>query len=132
MRYDKFFVHECIFESKSGENTPLGSAYLAAFPEGTRAGIQRLAPALIGRDPTQLNAINDVMDKTLKGHPYIKSAIDMACWDILGKVAQLPVCDLLGGRFGQSFMLYRAISQDTSANMTANVEKYLKEGYRYH
>ena len=36
-----------------------------------------------------------------KGHPYVKSAIDMACWDILGKAAGLPVCTLLGGRYGE-------------------------------
>jgi L-alanine-DL-glutamate epimerase-like enolase superfamily enzyme len=49
------------------------------------------------------------MDNLLKGHPYVKSAIDMACWDILGKVANLPICELLGGRVGDEdgFYLYR-------------------------
>jgi L-alanine-DL-glutamate epimerase-like enolase superfamily enzyme len=70
------------------------------------------------------------MDRNLKGHPYVKSAIDMACWDILGKVANLPVCELLGGRFGDSFRLYRAISQQSAADMAANVEKYMNMGYR--
>lgn len=49
---------------------------------------------------------------------------------ILGKVAGLPVCELLGGRFGESFPLYRAISQGTAEAMAANVEKYIGEGYR--
>jgi len=35
------------------------------------------------------------MDAALKGHPYVKSGIDMACWDILGKVTGQPVCTLL-------------------------------------
>ena len=84
-------------------------------------------------NPTNLSLINNTMDKVLKGHPYCKSAIDMACWDILGKVTGLPVCDLLGGRLGSSegFPLYRAISQDTAANMVANVSKYvLDDKYR--
>lgn len=51
---------------------------------GTRAGIMMLAPHLIGVDATRLNNLNVVMDRALKGHPYVKSAIDMACWDILG------------------------------------------------
>lgn len=51
---------------------------------GTRAGIKMLAPHLIGIDATRLNNLNVVMDRALKGHPYVKSAIDMACWDILG------------------------------------------------
>jgi L-alanine-DL-glutamate epimerase-like enolase superfamily enzyme len=32
------------------------------------------------------------MDALLKGHPYVKSAIDIACWDILGQAAGMPVC----------------------------------------
>ena len=113
-----------------GENTPLGPFYLPAYAEGTRAGIQMLAPSLIGLDATRLNHLNVVMDRALKGHPYVKSAIDMACWDILGKVSGLPVCELLGGRFNLDFKLYRAISQDTAENMANNVEKYINEGYR--
>jgi cis-L-3-hydroxyproline dehydratase len=113
-----------------GENTPLGPFYLPAYAEGTRAGVAKLAPALIGVDATRLNQLNVVMDRTLKGHPYVKSAIDMACWDILGKVSGLPVCELLGGRFNDSFKLYRAISQDTPEGMAKNVEKYVNMGYR--
>lgn len=113
-----------------GENTPLGPFYLPAYAEGTRAGIQMLAPSLIGLDATRLNNLNAVMDRVLKGHPYVKSAIDMACWDILGKVTGLPVCELLGGRFNESFKLYRAISQDTPEGMARNVEMYVNEGYR--
>jgi L-alanine-DL-glutamate epimerase-like enolase superfamily enzyme len=113
-----------------GENTPLGPSYLPAYAQGTRAGIATLGKSLIGLDPTRLHHINTVMDKALKGHPYVKSAIDMACWDILGKVANLPVCELLGGRFNDNFKLYRAISQDTPERMAKNVEDYIHQGYR--
>jgi L-alanine-DL-glutamate epimerase-like enolase superfamily enzyme len=113
-----------------GECTPLGPAYLAAYAEGVRIGISVLAPRLISADPTRLLDINQTMDRNLKGHPYVKSAIDIACWDILGKVANLPVCELMGGRFQDQFRLYRAISQDTPENMATNVEKYVNEGYR--
>ena len=70
------------------------------------------------------------MDVALKGHPYVKSAIDMACWDILGKAAGLPVCTLLGGRYGDAIDLYRAISQESAAKMAAKVAGYRAEGYR--
>jgi L-alanine-DL-glutamate epimerase-like enolase superfamily enzyme len=112
-----------------GECCPLGSAYLPAYAAGVRAGLAELAPHLIGADPTQLGPINQLMDTRLKGHAYVKSAVDMACWDILGQVTEQPVCVLLGGRYGEDFTLYRAISKDTPAAMAAKVSRYRAEGY---
>ncbi len=113
-----------------GEVCPLGPVYLPAYAAGARTGIQELAPQLLGTDPTQLQAINHQMDRVMKGHPYVKSAIDMACWDILGKAAGMPVCTLLGGRYGEDIVLYRAISQRPAAEMAENVAAYRAEGYR--
>ncbi|MDM4018267.1 cis-3-hydroxy-L-proline dehydratase [Roseiconus lacunae] len=113
-----------------GEVCPLGPVYLPAYAAGARAGIEQLAPAIIGANPTELTALNRLMDYTMKGHPYVKSAIDMACWDILGKAAQLPVCSLLGGRYDDDVLLYRAISQRPADEMAANVRSYREEGYR--
>jgi L-alanine-DL-glutamate epimerase-like enolase superfamily enzyme len=113
-----------------GEICPLGPFYLPSYAAGARAGIAELAPDLIGEDPTQLEKLNRRMDTLLKGHPYVKSAIDMACWDVLGKVTGQPVCNLLGGRFGDSVELYRAISQEAPEAMAARVAGYRQEGYR--
>jgi L-alanine-DL-glutamate epimerase-like enolase superfamily enzyme len=113
-----------------GEACPLGPFYLPAYGGGVRAGLEELAPHLIGEDPTQLARLNRRMDAALKGHPYVKSPVDMACWDILGKAAGLPVCTLLGGRYGDDFVLYRAISQESPDDMAARVAGYRAEGYR--
>ncbi len=113
-----------------GEVCPLGPVYLPAYAEGARAGIQVLAPALLGQNPTQLAKLNRHMDATLKGHPYVKSAIDMACWDILGQATGQPVSNLLGGRYGDDFLLYRAISQEAPEAMAGKVAGYRAEGYR--
>lgn len=56
-----------------------------------------LAPVLIGQDPTHIERLTNVMRKTVANNPFTKSAIEMALWDILGKVAGLPVYRLLGG-----------------------------------
>lgn len=112
-----------------GEVCPLGPVYLPAYGAGVRAGLQELAPHLIGQDPRQLLKLNEVMDFALKGHPYVKSGIDIACWDILGKFTGMPVCELLGGRFGEEILLYRAISQLPPEEMAANVAGYREEGY---
>ncbi len=112
-----------------GESCPLGPAYLPAYAEGARTGIKELSRHLIGLDPTALLVVNDRMDAALRGHPYVKSALDVACWDILGKVTGQPVVTLLGGRYGDSFALYRAISQETPEEMARKVALYQSEGY---
>ncbi len=113
-----------------GEVCPLGPFYLPAYAGGVRAGLAELAPHLLGHDPTQLAPLNRLMDAALKGHPYVKSGIDIACWDILGQLTGQPVSDLLGGRYGDDFVLYRAISQQAPDEMAANVAGYRDEGYR--
>jgi L-alanine-DL-glutamate epimerase-like enolase superfamily enzyme len=112
-----------------GEVCPLGPFYLPAYAEGVRTGLREVAPHLIGFDPRELARLNQRMDTALKGHPYVKSGIDIACWDILGKATGLPVCTLLGGRFGESVRLYRAISQQPPDEMARNVAAYREQGY---
>jgi L-alanine-DL-glutamate epimerase-like enolase superfamily enzyme len=113
-----------------GEVCPLGPFYLPAYAKGARTGISELGPHLIGEDPRELGKLNRSMDAALQGHAYVKSAIDMACWDILGKATGQPVCVLLGGRYGEDFVLYRAISQETPEAMARRVAGYRAEGYR--
>ncbi len=112
-----------------GEICPLGPAYLPAYAAGARTGIAEIAPHLLDLDPTQLDVINRSMDRLLRGHPYVKSALDMACWDILGQASGQPISTLLGGRYGDTFPLYRAISQDAPEAMAHSVERYRAEGY---
>ena len=113
-----------------GEVCPLGPFYLPAYAEGVRAGLHELGPHLLGEDPRQLGRVNRTMDAVLKGHPYVKSGIDIACWDILGQATGMPVCELLGGRYGEDIPLYRAISQESPEQMAARVAGYRAEGYR--
>ena len=113
-----------------GEVCPLGPSYLPAYADGVRAGIRELGPHLLGENPLELQKLNSLMDAALKGHPYVKSGIDIACWDILGQVTGQPVCTLLGGRYGDDFGLYRAISQESPEAMAARVASYRAEGYQ--
>jgi L-alanine-DL-glutamate epimerase-like enolase superfamily enzyme len=113
-----------------GEVCPLGPFYLPAYAGGVRAGLAELGPHLLGADPLELAKLNRLMDAALKGHAYVKSGIDMACWDLLGKATGQPVCTLLGGRYGDDFGLYRAISQDTPEAMASRVAGYRAEGYQ--
>lgn len=80
-----------------GETCPFGPNYLEAFARGARAGIGELAPSLLGQDPSQPGVIYASMEHNMLGHPYVKHGIDMACWDILGKLAKQPLYTLFGG-----------------------------------
>jgi L-alanine-DL-glutamate epimerase-like enolase superfamily enzyme len=113
-----------------GEVCPLGPFYLPAYAAGVRAGIAELGPHLVGEDPRELGRLNRRMDAALKGHASVKSGLDMACWDLLGKATGQPVCTLLGGRYGENFGLYRAISQESPEAMASRVAGYRAEGYR--
>ncbi|MEO1192876.1 MAG: cis-3-hydroxy-L-proline dehydratase [Pseudomonadota bacterium] len=112
-----------------GEVCPLGPFYLPAYGPGAREGIKEVGPQLLGQDPRNLDRINAVMDRALLGHPYVKSPLDMACWDLLGQAAGLPLVTLLGGADGEAIDLYRAISQDRPDAMAARVGQYRAEGY---
>src|SRR5436305_5639455 len=113
-----------------GEVCPLGPFYLPAYANGVRAGIAELGPHLLGENPLELAKLNRRMDAALKGHAYVKSGLDVACWDILGQATGQPVCTLLGGRYGDDFVLYRAISQEAPEAMAGRGAGYRDEGYR--
>ncbi len=115
-----------------GEGCPWGVTYLPGFGRGIRAGLEELAPQLIGHDPRVPAQINQMMDVALPGHPYIKAPVDIACWDILGQVAGLPLCDLLGGRHGGPVPIASSVSTGTPEEMLGFVEDFRTQGYRVH
>ncbi|NND01259.1 MAG: mandelate racemase/muconate lactonizing enzyme family protein [Acidimicrobiia bacterium] len=114
-----------------GETTPLGANYLPSYGPGVRAGTVALAPRLLGLDPTLLGALNVVMDRELQGHSYVKSAIDVAAWDILGKSLGVPVHQLLGGRQHESLPMYGSVSQGRPEEMAERAAEFRSKGYEH-
>ena len=92
---------------------------------GARAALELLAPAVLGVDPTNLSAINHAMDSVLMGHNYAKSPVDVACWDIHGKVADMSVTTLLGGLRMAEFPLYKAVPFDVPEVMLREHSKHI-------
>ena len=133
-RLDSTFIRIDTDEGVSGwgEGCPWGHTYLPAHGPGIRAGVETLAPALIGLDPRSLDHVNRVMDVQLPGHPYVKSPIDMACWDILGKVAGLPLWQLMGGETATPVAVNSSISTGTPEQMLALIEIAAAKGYTVH
>ncbi|MEM7318087.1 MAG: mandelate racemase/muconate lactonizing enzyme family protein [Pseudomonadota bacterium] len=115
-----------------GEGCPWGHTYLPAHGPGVRAALHCLAPALIGLDPRSLDHVNRVMDHTLPGHPYAKSPLDIACWDILGQSSDMPLWQLLGGQDGVAVHVNSSISTGTPDQMVALIKRARASGYRTH
>jgi L-alanine-DL-glutamate epimerase-like enolase superfamily enzyme len=115
-----------------GEGCPWGSTYLPAHPRGVRAGIEELAPALIGLNPMGTDMVNRAMDVALPGHPYAKSALDIACWDISAKLAEVPVVDLLGGDSDEPVVVQSSIPTGTPEAMIDSIQRSREAGYRIH
>ncbi len=68
-----------------------------------------LFPAIEGISPFLIANIHDRMDKVVKGNPYAKAAVDMAVYDIAGKILDRPVCELLGGAFRDSIEITHSL-----------------------
>ena len=92
-----------------GEVCPLPH-YLPAYPGGVIPAIEEMAPVLIGADPVGPEALMNKLDAYLQGHPYAKSAIDTALWDLTAQAAGLPLYRLLGGLEQTHMPLYHSIT----------------------
>ena len=115
-----------------GESTPFGTNYIAAHARGAQAGIEDIAPHIMGRDPRQVDRINDAMDEALLGHNHAKSALDLACWDLFGKAVDLPAYTLLGGTTGQRLPVISSIYAGSPEDMRARVADHRAKGYLGH
>lgn len=113
-----------------GESVPWGSNFVAAFARGVRAGIEELAPQLIGHDPRMLARINEVMDAAMTGQGYVKSAIDMACWDLFGRALDTPLYMLFGGMLTPEPWVIGSVPPTIDDELTAKIAALRAEGIR--
>jgi L-alanine-DL-glutamate epimerase-like enolase superfamily enzyme len=108
------------------------------FP-ATRAAIDTLlGPMCVGRDPADITGIHDHLTRVLHGVGrngpalYAVSAIDIALWDIAGKVAGLPLYRLLGGGPRADLPAYASLLRYGAARDVAHyTEQALARGYRH-
>ena len=96
---------------------------------------EHMAPGMLGRNPMQL----EDLWQTLFFLPYYRSGsvhmsaisgIDMALWDIKGKVADLPVYELLGGRARKHLLTYSTASGRDFQEVEDNARKLMARGYK--
>ena len=115
-----------------GEGTPWGHTYVPAHGPGIRAGIETMASFVLGLDPRRVLDVERAMDLALPGHLYAKSPIDMACWDIAGKAAGLPIADLMGGGSRTPRPIASSVGAKTVEETREVIERYRDRGYVAH
>ncbi len=100
------FVRVCTDAGLHG----IGEATMNGFVKTTEAAVHELAHFAVGKDPRQVNAINQALLETIQDaghvHRLAAAAVETACWDILGKSLGAPIWQLLGGSFRQSVLGY--------------------------
>ena len=115
-----------------GEGTPWGHTYVPAHGPGIRAGIETMASFVLGLDPRRVLDVERAMDLALPGHLYAKSPIDMACWDIAGKAAGLPIADLMGGGSRTPRPIASSVGAKTVEETREVIQRYRDRGYVAH
>ena len=89
-----------------------------------------LAPAIIGEDPRDLERLTAKMRRVIFGHPFTKSGIEIALWDILGKAAGLPLYRLFGGAVRDVVPVKMSVSGVEPARAAAIAEWSMAQGLK--
>jgi galactonate dehydratase len=100
------FVKVCTDEGVHG----ISEATINGFIATTEAAVHELAHFVVGKDPRQINALANAVISTIADtghiHRLVMAAVEVACWDILGKTLAVPIWQLLGGKHRDSVLAY--------------------------
>lgn len=82
-----------------------------------------LAPVIIGRDPRNCSEIALAMQKAVRGNPFARAALEVACFDIAGQSIGVPAAQLLGGTQRQTVPMVWSLA---SGVVDQEIEEALK------
>lgn len=104
------------------------------YAEGNQAGClyiieKYIKPIILGKEPRDINYINSLISKAVKGEYFLKSALDFAMHDLVGKIYNLPVCQLFG-RTGKNIEVCWVIGAQKPEEVSVEAISKLKEGYK--
>ncbi|MDG6933479.1 MAG: mandelate racemase/muconate lactonizing enzyme family protein [Nitrososphaerota archaeon] len=89
-----------------------------------------ITPAILGKDPFNIEEILESMDDKIDGHYSAKSGVEFALWDLKGKYLRQPAYNLLGGKVREKIEVDFTIGIDTPEAMAQTAKKMLDFGYR--
>lgn len=110
-----------------GESSP-SPFFAAETMHGVVTAIEdHIAPAIEGLNPLNLTRIHQTMDTAIKGNPFAKTAIDIACYDVAGTALDVPVSTLLGGRVREKFEVGQSIGIKEIDQAVKDAEMYVDD-----
>ena len=115
---------------------------ITGYGEPSKVGTNLLAPTIsqaitrlaVGQDPTAIEALHErLMVGTYKIEGRLQAmavaGVEMACWDIKGKAAGLPLYQLLGGAYRDRVRMYATLKRDTPEAQARHAERCVEAGY---
>ncbi|MFZ7946166.1 mandelate racemase/muconate lactonizing enzyme family protein [Neobacillus sp. 19] len=88
-----------------------------------------IGPVMLGQNPMEIEKIHDLMNNTIYTAPAAKAAIDIACFDIIGKKLRQPVYQLIGGRYHDEFPITHVLSIADPEKMASEAALMVEKGY---
>ncbi|MQA95152.1 MAG: mandelate racemase [Streptosporangiales bacterium] len=114
--------------------TGLGEASAYPSADVVLAVLRGLEPLVVGADPMRIEALIRRIDLVGTWH-HVKmtspaiAAVEMACWDILGKVCGQPLVNLLGGRFRDSVPFFYYVARSDPGEVEAEAQLATEAGF---
>jgi muconate cycloisomerase len=108
-----------------------GPTWSEESAESVAVTIERyIAPWLVGRDATRIEAVREEMARRLQGNPFARAAVEMALWDLNGRALGVPVHRLLGGRVRDRVPLSWSLAVEDPDAEVAEARALVTRGHR--
>jgi mannonate dehydratase len=124
-------------ETTEPELYGIGCASLRTRPQAVKVAVEQyLRPFLIGKDPSDIEDLwqSAHVSSYWRSGPILNNAlsgVDEALWDIKGKIAGMPVYDLLGGKAREAAAVYAHASASSPEEVEDQTWRFIEEGYHH-
>lgn len=89
-----------------------------------------LTPAVLGENPFNIEKILHKMNKALVGASFAKAGVEIALYDIIGKALNVPLYDILGGKFQEGVMLSYSVSSQKIELEVEEISALIEKGVK--
>jgi muconate cycloisomerase len=91
---------------------------------------ERIAPAIVGQDPTNINRLTELLDALTGTQPGARAAVEMACVELASRIAGVPLYTWLGGALQANVDFNGWIGELPPDEAAAEARRWLEAGFR--